>query len=129
MQATFKHTTRNRLFGHLLANGGFTAAFSGRELYHYSGPGYVVGGLGIAQVFKVDPNDMAGSAERFYRALRNVEAQSPKSIGAWLDSQTGLYWIEENRIFEGREEAIRFARANGQIALWDLLDQCEIRLI
>tara|TARA_R110002073_G_scaffold222691_3_gene382883 strand:- start:1165 stop:1548 length:384 start_codon:yes stop_codon:yes gene_type:complete len=41
------------------------------------------------------------------------------SIGGWKDEKTGVYYVSANLHFHGREIALRQAKANGQIAIYD----------
>ena len=49
-------------------------------------------------------------------------------VGGWLDSETGLYYFDAVRIFTNLDEAMNFARENGQIAIFNLDTLEEIRL-
>lgn len=50
------------------------------------------------------------------------------AFGGWYDSESGLYYYDATVIFQDREEAIEAARANEQIAIFDLANLKEIRL-
>lgn len=51
-------------------------------------------------------------------------------VGGWYDSESGLYYFDSTRLFpEDRlEEAMQFARDNGQLAVYDLSTGEEIRV-
>ena len=52
-------------------------------------------------------------------------------VGGWLNSADSLYYFDSVRIFpvDSLDAAIRFGRANGQIAIYNLSTGEEIRLI
>ena len=50
------------------------------------------------------------------------------AFGGWYDSESGLYYYDATVIFQDQEEAIEAARANEQIAIFDLANLEEIRL-
>ena len=52
-------------------------------------------------------------------------------VGGWLDRTDSLYYFDSVRIFpeKEREEALEFARENGQIAIFVLSTGEEIRLV
>ncbi len=51
-------------------------------------------------------------------------------VGGWYDSQSGLYYFDSTRLFpeDQLEEALQFARDNGQLAVYILSTVEEIRL-
>ena len=51
-------------------------------------------------------------------------------IGGWLDTATGRFYYDSVRLFpeDALEEAIKFGRENGQIAIFILSSSTEIRL-
>ena len=51
-------------------------------------------------------------------------------VGGWYDSETGLYYFDSTRLFpeDQLEEALQFARDNGQLAVYVLSTGEEIRL-
>lgn len=40
-------------------------------------------------------------------------------IGGWLDTDTGIFYIELNQVFKTQEEALIFAEVNSQKAIYD----------
>lgn len=50
------------------------------------------------------------------------------AFGGWLDTETGLYYYDATVIVNDIEEAARLARANGQIAFFDLANLQEVRI-
>lgn len=51
-----------------------------------------------------------------------------KMFGAWLDTETGKTHLDVVTIFTDREEAIKYGRFYGEIAIYDLTAGEEIRL-
>ncbi len=51
-------------------------------------------------------------------------------VGGWYDSESGLYYFDSTRLFpeEQHDEALQFARDNGQLAVYVLSTGEEIRL-
>jgi len=51
-------------------------------------------------------------------------------IGGWLDTATGRFYYDSVRLFpeDALEEAVKFGRENGQIAIFILSSSTEIRL-
>lgn len=51
-------------------------------------------------------------------------------VGGWYDSVSGLYYFDSTRLFpeEQHDEALQFARDNGQLAVYVLSTGEEIRL-
>lgn len=50
------------------------------------------------------------------------------AIGGWRDTATGLYYFDAIVVILDREEAIQTGKANGQIAIYDIGNDKEIRL-
>lgn len=44
-------------------------------------------------------------------------------IGAWLDQDTNIYYIELNRTFKDKNEALIFAIKHEQLAIYDMNNQ------
>lgn len=49
-------------------------------------------------------------------------------FGSWKDSETGKVYIDISFNFEDKETALALAGRNNQIAIWDVKNNCEIRL-
>lgn len=49
-------------------------------------------------------------------------------FGSWKDSETGKAYIGIAFNFESKETALDLAGRNNQIAIWDVKNNCEIRL-
>lgn len=50
------------------------------------------------------------------------------AIGGWRDTATGLYYFDATLIVSDLTEAVRLGRENGQIAIYDIANNKEIRL-
>ena len=51
-----------------------------------------------------------------------------KIIGGWLNDQNELYYFDSIRVFKNSENAIRFAKLNKQLAVFDLTNLIEIKI-
>lgn len=49
-------------------------------------------------------------------------------FGSWKDSATGKVYIDISANFEDKETALELAGIWNQIAIWDIKNNCEIRL-
>jgi len=56
--------------------------------------------------------------------------ENDKTIGGWLDEESGLFYFDSVRVFSETEfkEATEFAKQNEQIAFYNLTYEEEIRL-
>jgi hypothetical protein len=50
-------------------------------------------------------------------------------IGGWLNTENNLYYYDSVKIFKRLNEAMKFARENHQVAIFDLTNLIEIRVI
>lgn len=57
-----------------------------------------------------------------------AEHQEVNAFGGWFDNETGRYYFDATVIFTDFESAAEFARANNQLAFFDLERCKEIRL-
>lgn len=57
-----------------------------------------------------------------------AEHSEVTAFGGWLDNETGLYYFDATIICSSREEAEALAKANKQIAFFDLDNLEEIRI-
>jgi len=60
----------------------------------------------------------------------NHALKNDKTIGGWLDEESGLFYFDSVKIFSDtkQKEALKFAKENEQIAFYDLTFRREIRL-
>ena len=49
------------------------------------------------------------------------------AIGLWRDTESGVYYVDANLYFEDLDEALEFGRSRGEIAIYDIEDDKEIR--
>uniref|UniRef100_UPI0032167C8C hypothetical protein n=1 Tax=uncultured Draconibacterium sp. TaxID=1573823 RepID=UPI0032167C8C len=54
--------------------------------------------------------------------------QHEQIIGGWLNSENNFYYFDSVKIFKSKNEALKFARENEQIAIFDLTNLIEITL-
>lgn len=83
----------------------------------------------LTKGFAVSYKETQNSFEK--DGLRRVISHALKHnniVGEWLNSQNGYYYFDSVKLFEDAEldEAIRFAKENEQIAIYDLTNQKEI---
>ena len=53
-----------------------------------------------------------------------------KVVGGWLNNENGFFYFDSNRVFKNSrlKTAIRFAKQNKQLAIFDLTNLKEIRI-
>ncbi|MDM8174810.1 hypothetical protein FKG96_12545 [Olivibacter sp. LS-1] len=51
-----------------------------------------------------------------------------KIVGGWLNDENGFYYFDSIKLFSKMDEAIRFAKQNKQLAIFDLTNLREIRI-
>jgi hypothetical protein len=79
---------------------------------------YVVGGFADSVVVRA----CATRAERTASALAFVAGApigTDHGVGFWQEGQNGRVWLDRVRSFDDRDVAIAWARANGEIAIYD----------
>ena len=69
------------------------------------------------------------SREDLTRVVRHA-LEHGSYVGGWYDSESGLYFFDSTRLFpeDQLDEALQFARENGQLAVYVLSTGEEIRL-
>jgi hypothetical protein len=107
---------------------GFTITLSGRT----PDEGFCVGGL-FTKALILSMSDDAVSARASIRdwllEIGPTLREEGVHLGGWLDSETGLYWLDLVRVFSPaeREAALKAAWDVGELAVWSLHDGEEIR--
>lgn len=82
---------------------------------------------GYAVSLKATQNSFG--AEGLANVIRYVEEHSDvDAYGGWYDSKTGLYYYDATIIVDSLDQAYDLAKANEQIAFFDLTNGREIRL-
>jgi len=66
-------------------------------------------------------------AEAIIEFLR-YNAVKESYCGSWLDTETELIYVDISANFEDKDLALSLAREFGEIAIWDVRNNCEIRL-
>lgn len=56
-----------------------------------------------------------------------VNRSSAPFIGVWTDTETGIVYLDETRWFESKSDALQFASARGELAIWDIANTEETR--
>lgn len=92
--------------------------------------GYVVGGYADSLVIR---RRTGTSPDSLYNAIygyvaENASWDSAYGIGWWRDSATGRFWLDVVSVHATESGARRSAVANGELAIWDGVEQCEIRV-
>lgn len=109
-------------------NGGTTLHLMSGEYDRYT-DGYYVGGLVKGETFP-----LAGSYAADYTiAAINIISRIPVGagethIGSWLDRETGTVWIDASEHYADRTEALRVAVDRGELAIWDIAANEEVRV-
>lgn len=85
--------------------------------------GYWVSVADHGTVVPVDEFDDVALA----RYAGHVNLRSDEYIGAWVDE--GLVHLDVTRWFEDLNEALEFGAKNGQLAIWDIAGNREIRVL
>lgn len=82
---------------------------------------------GISVAYK-ETQDSFGK-ESLNRVI-NHALEHGKTIGGWLDTESGCYYFDSVKIFKNAEvdKAIEFAKDNDQLAIFDLTNLREIRI-
>ena len=87
--------------------------------------GFVVGinGRGL-----VCSQPSSSEVAEWVASQRTRAAQPAHHLGSWADSETGLHYFDLVRVFGERASAEDFGRSQGEIAIYDMGNQSEIRL-
>ena len=77
-----------------------------------------------------DEGDVQAAAELIRECIVDLQATSddPVCIGFWRDTATNLYWFDVSNVVFYYEEAMGLARDRGEIAIYDLAHNDEIRV-
>ncbi len=70
--------------------------------------------LDLAAFINVNWYDLTNNPDRLY-------------LGTWVHD--GVCYLELARHFDGLEDALQFARFNNQVAIWDILNNCEVKAL
>jgi hypothetical protein len=80
-------------------------------------------GISVAYLETQNSFDSEGLEKVLNHALEHE-----KIVGGWLDEEDGKYYYDSCKIFENREEAIKFGKQNKQIAIFDITNLELIKL-
>lgn len=87
---------------------------------------YVIGGIGTHEF----PREFALTTPSIDNAARQLtyKRESADTLGSWLDTNTGLIWLDYGTREDDLQVALSLASARNELAIWDDLDKREIRL-
>ena len=111
-----------------LQNGGGTFGAGGYPIH--SG-GYVVGGVAPGRVLQVPVARVTSPTFAEQRQLlRHVAGliRDGVEFGTWIDSDAGILWVEPIEFVTDRDAAIQLARERGELAIFHLDSEEEIRV-
>lgn len=115
--------TTEQIFKHLQKEGGLTTVPRTRSLQPINfKKGYQVSTMNLSMSFTFV--DLSTVVKRV--PLWNLDSDS--YVGFWVDSATGLLYVEESKHVLELDEAIRLAKQYNQIAVWDWQHMTEIRV-
>ena len=90
------------------------------------GTGYFVGGLTNPLVH----DRMRDGHVEITRFVETVQRERlAPYLGWWTDGETGLLWVDGSDWFADREDAVAAGNERGEIAIYDVANQAEIRLV
>lgn len=90
--------------------------------------GYVVGGVVPSLV--LDPSSPTDTVAREIAQWVHAHADAiatADSVGWWTDTVDGRVHVDASDIVADRDEALAIGRARGEIALWDIAADTELR--
>jgi hypothetical protein len=97
--------------------------------------GFMVGGVVDALIFDAMLIRDPGHFREAYNGIVTWISQNFKRateegmfIGAWIDRETDVAYVDLSLHYENRAEAIHDAKALGELAIWDLGASEEIRV-
>jgi hypothetical protein len=103
------------------ANGGATRTLHGNTPQ----TGYMVSVPGPEKVLKVLT---AASVNAFTRTHAEKLSFPGAYVGAWLDTTTGLWYLDVSVNVRQRNQALRLGRQWSQLAVWDVENVQEVRV-
>ena len=115
-----KNESRNEYFNTVLANSGATFSLSGEMVTFDSGYAVSLDGLGVhTKLEGFSPCNLVRTVNDLIRKVDGLADPATTFVGAWVDN--GNIYIDVSIIvrFDKRDEAIRKAVANNQIAIFD----------
>lgn len=113
-----------------IANGGGTFTVNG-YLEHTPESGSMVGGLIDSLV--IDPRGLSTESD-IAQIFMQYQARIPQTIsgsvyfGSWIDPETGLWHLDASEHYDDIVEAVHVARKRGELAIWDIDVNDEIRV-
>ena len=109
--------------------GGYTIGLDTRGLPCTPTEGYVVGIPGPhAKTQTYAPNflNLVGQLEAISRL---AEKHAHKLYaGAWFDGENGTWYLDISECVPSESEALKLASSRGELAIWDVANQTEIRV-
>ncbi len=82
--------------------------------------------FGFSVAYQATQNHFSRSG--LEKVLEHAQEHS-QVIGGWLNTENNLYYFDSVKIFKDLNEAMNFAKLNQQIAIFDLTNLIEIKVI
>lgn len=107
------------------SNGGFTASTKLRTINNTSG--YIASMAGYETVIplQVLTYDVFSALVLRYRNMANIRGDNA-NIGTW--ESDGKLYFDISFVFNDLSSALKFAEDNNQLAVWDIANNCEIKV-
>lgn len=109
----------------LLADGveGGTVSRSGAPLPE---GGFFVGGVVQSLIF--ESVDHANHPDALTAIAGFLTIADTPHVGFWVDTETGLVYVDLVDWFKSERDALHLARVRGEIAVWDIANAQEVRV-
>jgi hypothetical protein len=91
--------------------------------------GFMVGGLVSEEIVKVDEFLRDNVVGFIWLHLNNLTETNNRYVGAWVNTDTGNVHLDISERWTTYSEAMQAARMRGELAVWDLQYEKEIRLL
>jgi hypothetical protein len=114
---------QNSVLDKLTTNGGFTLDLRTPE-------GWVTKGFAVSvnpERTQTSQNPDASTLARYVLDNWDLLSQEPKVFGGWLDTESGITYLDVVTVFDSKEEALDLAVQHGELAIFDLGSGQEIR--
>lgn len=110
------------------ANGGTTLHLLSGEYDRYT-DGYYVGGHVKGETFPLEGSTAADYTIAAVAVVSRIPLDAGEThIGSWLDTETGTVWIDASEHYTDRAEALAVAADRGELAIWDIAANEEVRV-
>jgi len=113
-------------------DGGFSVSMTGQTV---PSTGYMVGGYANSLIFGRDvlePNHNVTAyqliSQYVGKHFRLLTSDTITFLGGWIDEDTDLVYIDISQHFTEKGQALAAAHYHGELAIWDLENEREIRV-